>query len=434
MTTLLSFLLVLGIIIFVHEFGHFITAKAFGMRVFVFSFGFGKRLFGFQWGDTDCRVSAIPLGGYVKLEGEGDDLISEDTSQKGDGKDFNLRPRWQRFVVYLAGPFMNAVLTIAGFTALFMIGWNPDGTMQEPAVIGTVEAGSPAAGAGLRPGDEIVSVDGQALDTWEGVQIAIALRPERDLDVRVRGRDGIRELKLRTRAEGPEKIGTIGVTPLVRIGTVTAGQPAEAAGLKANDGLLAADGKPLGSFEDLVKAIQGKADQPLVLRVLRETGELDITVTPVGSRIGIASSGLARPLAFGKAVPRALVQTWRTTRQTFGMLRDLVTARISPKVSLSGPIGIAKMSGEAARTGWVAMLYLVTMLSLSVGIMNLFPLPPLDGGHLAILLGEGVARRDFSVEVKTWVMNAGAAALFLLIGLVLYSDLTKTTWFSKILP
>src|SRR5574341_125080 len=117
-----SFLFVLGIIIFVHEFGHFITAKAFGMRVFIFSFGFGKRLLGFKWGDTDCRLSLIPLGGYVKLEGEADDRLSEDTSRLGDGRDFTLRPRWQRFLVYLAGPAMNGVLTVGAFTALFVVG------------------------------------------------------------------------------------------------------------------------------------------------------------------------------------------------------------------------------------------------------------------------------------------------------------------------
>ena len=126
------FIVVLGIIIFVHEFGHFITAKAFGMRVFIFSFGFGRRLFGFKWGDTDCRVSLIPLGGYVKLEGEQDDLLSEDTSARGDSRDFVNRPRWQRFLVYLAGPFMNGVLAIAVFTALYMAGFGVDAAAVRP--------------------------------------------------------------------------------------------------------------------------------------------------------------------------------------------------------------------------------------------------------------------------------------------------------------
>ena len=137
LTNAAAFVVVLGLMIFFHEFGHFITAKAFGMRVFVFSFGFGKRLLGFKWGDTDCRVSAIPLGGYVKLEGEPEDHLSENTEQLGDGKDFTARPRWQKFLVYLAGPFMNAVLTISVLTGLFMTGSGElDATYFSPAVIG----------------------------------------------------------------------------------------------------------------------------------------------------------------------------------------------------------------------------------------------------------------------------------------------------------
>ena len=150
-----AFVFVLGVIIFVHEAGHLFVAKAFGMRVFIFSFGFGKRLFGFQWGDTDCRVSLVPLGGYVKLEGEPEDHLSEDTSQKavGDGKDFLSRPRWQRFVVYLAGPAMNVVLTMVVLTIFYMIGFMVDASRYDRPVLGAVEAGSPAEAAGLLPGD-----------------------------------------------------------------------------------------------------------------------------------------------------------------------------------------------------------------------------------------------------------------------------------------
>ncbi len=438
MSSVVGLLVVLAVIIFVHEFGHFITAKAFGMRVFIFSFGFGKRLLGFKWGDTDCRLSAIPLGGYVKLEGEADDVVSEDTSARGDGRDFTARPRWQRFAVYLAGPVMNAALTVAGFTTLFMQGWSPDGPLQDKPVIGWVRPGSPADGAGLKPADEIVAIDGQPKGTWEEAQIGILLRPDRDVVLTVRNSEGTREVRLRPRAEGPERVGAIGVTPLVRVGALTAGQPAAAAGLRQGDGLLAIDGQPLRSFDDLVTAVRGAGERSLQVRVLRDGTQLDIAVTPSGGRIGVASSGgPAQPLALLPALNRALRQTWRSTVQTGAMLRDLVTARVSPRASLTGPIGIAKLSGEAVRTSPAAVIYVITMISLSVGILNLFPLPPLDGGHLAILLGEGVLRRDFSIEVKTWIMNAGAMALFLLIGLVLYSDISKMNWpgwLTKYLP
>src|SRR5262249_55159803 len=184
MVTLAAFVFVLGIIIFVHEFGHLITAKAFGMRVFIFSFGFGKRLFGFKWGDTDIRVSAIPLGGDVKLEGEPEGHLSEDTSQRGRGRGFTSRPRWQRAVVCPAGPVMNAVLTISVLTVIHMRGFGEDPARYDRAIVGAVDPS--AAAAGIEPCDEIVSVDGEPVQNWEQAQNQILLRPERTIELKVR--------------------------------------------------------------------------------------------------------------------------------------------------------------------------------------------------------------------------------------------------------
>jgi len=436
LTTLAAFVVVLGIIIFVHEFEHLITAKAFGMRVFVFSFGFGKRLFGFKWGETDCRVSAVPLGGYVKLEGEADDLISEDTSRLGDGKDFLSRPRWQRFLVYLAGPVMNAVLTIAVLTGFYMVGFQVPGSRYDRPIVGSVDPGSPAEKAGLQPGDEIVSIDGKPLASWEEAQYHIILRPEKSLSLRVRREGAERDVAVTSEATSAERVGSIGVHPLVRVGQVVAGQPAEAAGFKAEDAILAIDGKPIREFGDILPIVGGSEGKALTFRVWRDGQVTDVPVAPrdsgQGYKVGLAPWLVVKKFGPAGALVEALRWTWEMTRQTFDVVGRLVTAQISPR-SMMGPLGIAQASGDAARGGAASLLFLVAVISLQVGILNLFPLAPLDGGHLAILAVEGAARRDMSPTVKGWIMNAGAAAIFLLIGVVLYSDFTKLAFVQRLL-
>ena len=436
LTTALAFVVVLGIIIFVHEFGHLITAKAFGMRVFIFSFGFGKRLLGFKWGDTDCRLSAIPLGGYVKLEGEPGDHLSEDTAALGDGKDFLSRPRWQRFAVYLAGPVMNAVLTITVLTGFYMVGFQVPGSRFDRPILGAVDPGSPAERAGLVPGDEILSIDGQSLPSWEEAQYHILLRPDRALALRVRHAGEERAVAVRSEATSAERVGTIGVHPLVRVGQVLPGQPAEAAGFKPRDAILAIDGQPLREFADILPIVGGSGGKRLTFRVWRDGQVTDVPVTPrdsgQGYKVGLGPWFVTKKFAPPGALAEAMRWTWDMTRQTFDVIGRLVTARISPK-TMMGPLGIAQASGDAARGGAGSLLFLVAVISLQVGILNLFPLAPLDGGHLAILAVEGASRRDMSPAVKGWIMNAGAAAIFLLIGLVLYSDISKTTLVQKLL-
>ena len=435
LTTLLSFIAVLGIIIFFHEFGHFITAKAFGMRVFIFSFGFGRRLVGFKWGDTDCRVSLIPLGGYVKLEGEPEDHISEDTAMLGDGRDFTSRPRWQRFVVYLAGPIFNGILAIGVFTGLFMIGYGVDAVLRDRPVIGVVQPASPAEAAGLLAGDEILAIDGAAKKDWEDVLVAIAIRPDRAIQLHVRRGTEEKDFVVHSNVVA-QGAGQIGVSPLVRVGPLVAGGAAERAGIKTDDGILTVAGKPVTSFGDIPALLTAQAAGPVAIRLLRDAAILDISVTPENGKIGIYNKTIERKLGVLPAIKEATAATWNLVRQTFQILGGLVTASISPKAALAGPLGIAKASGDAARSNApiAALMFLVATLSVSVGILNLFPLPPLDGGHLAVLAAESVIRRDLSLRVKTWIMNAGAMVLFLLIGLVLYSDLSKTSLLQKYLP
>jgi regulator of sigma E protease len=435
---LLSFVVVLGIIIFVHEFGHLITAKALGMRVFVFSFGFGKRLLGFKWGETDCRVSAIPLGGYVKLEGEPGDLISEDTSAMGDGKDFLSRPRWQRFLVYLAGPAMNVILTLGVLTVLYMVGIGEPATLSQSPVIGAIEKGSPAETAGLEPCDQILAIDGTPQANWGIVLYSIGIRPDADVRVRFRRGGEEREVVVHSGTTSADKVGTIGVRPLTYVQVVTEGSPAEAAGLKQGDAILRVGEQSIGDAEDVRPAVVASGGRPVVLRLYREGSIRDVRVTPLddgsGPRIGVQLGERLVVVRHGLpgAVRAAGARTLLMTRQIFEVLNRLLTGRLSPQ-AMAGPVGIAKQAGDAARLGPEVFWAFVAFLSINVGILNLFPLAPLDGGHLALLAVEGVARRDMNPTVKGWIMNAGALVIFLLIGVVLVSDVSKVGFVQRLL-
>ena len=428
-----ALIVVLGIIIFFHESGHFLLAKAFGMRVFIFSFGFGKRLFGFKRGDTDYRVSLIPLGGYVKLEGEPDDVVSEDTAPRGDGNDFTSRPRWQRLIVYFAGPAMNAVLAILTFTIIFMMGVGVPGVRYDVPTIGAIDPGSPAAAAGLEPGDTITQFDGEVAQDWEQVQIGVLMRPDRDITMEVaRGPERFQKT-VRSRVVN-ERMGDIGVFPLVRVGQVSAGSPAEAAGLKSDDGLLRVAGAPLQSFADVPAKVRAAGEQPIPFEILRGAERLTLNIAPREGRVGISEKLVIKKFGFFRALKEAGRETWDRTVQMVSLLKQLLTFRVAAKTALSGPIGIAQAAGEAARTGIVSILFLIALLSISVGVLNLFPIAPLDGGHIAVLLVEMVIRRDLSDKLKLAFLNAGFILVMALMVFIIYSDLSKLSWLSRFLP
>jgi regulator of sigma E protease len=272
-----------------------------------------------------------------------------------------------------------------------------------------------------------------ALEDWEAAQYNILIRPDSRFPVEVE-RDGRRlTLEVTSVSQEAEKVGAIGVYPLVRIGEVVPGAPASQAGLRPDDAILRIDGEVIRSFGDIPPIVTKAEGRPLELEIFRDGGSFSVAVTPRdegrGPLIGIGRKMVNMQFGFARAGLEALRWTWDMTTQTFEILHRLVTARLSTR-TMMGPIGIAEASGDAARAGAGSLAFLVAVISLQIGILNLFPMPPLDGGHLAILIGESVLRRDFSMNVKIWVMNAGAAALFLLIGLVLYSDLSKTSMFS----
>jgi regulator of sigma E protease len=333
---------------------------------------------------------------------------------------------------------MNVVLTVGVLTTLYMTGFPvDDASRYDKPVVGALEPGSPAAAAGLQPGDEIVAIDGKAQKTWEEAQTSVLLRPEQPLVLRVRRAGQEQDVPVRTGVMSKERVGTIGVYPLVRVGEVVKGGAAEAAGLRTDDGVVSIAGRPIRAFGEIPEVLKGKAGETLAFRILRDGSMVDVPVTPRNdggvARVGIAPKRMGTEFTFLSAVRESWRWTVANVRLTFRALYGLLTAQLSPK-TMMGPLGIAQASGDAARQSGAAVFFLVAVISLQIGIMNLFPLPPLDGGHLAILAGESILRRDFSVTVKGWIMNAGALVLFMLIGVVIYSDLSKTSLLGKFLP
>jgi regulator of sigma E protease len=424
LTSAAAFVFAIGVIIFVHEFGHFAVAKAFGMRVLAFSLGFGRRIWGFRRGETEYKVAALPLGGYVKLSGE------EESEASDDPRDFVNRPRWQRVLVYLAGPLMNALLSIVLIAVLFTVGIDVPALQSIPSVVGTVSAGSPAAQAGLTAGDRIVAIDGHAVERWHDVAFAVMTSIGKPLALEVE-RGGERLSLSVTPVRPPDfEFGDIGAFPkiLPRISVVNPGSPAERAGLAVGDEIRAVDGRALGSSRDLVDYITPRAGQTVVLEVLRAGARLKLPVVPEEhDGKGLIGVGLTIQQRFPPltAVAESLRFNWTLVDQSLSVIGKIFRHEVAAKSALAGPLEMAAQSGAAARSGIKDLLYLMGVISISIGLLNLFPIPVLDGGQIAILLIESVLRRDLSDGVKERVTQVGLALIVLLMVTVLWFDVSK---------
>ena len=437
MTTLLAFLFVLGVLIFVHELGHFLMARRIGVRVLTFSLGFGPKLLKVTRGDTEYCLSAIPLGGYVKMAGE-----NPQDSHTGATDEFLSKSKWQRFQVLIMGPVMNLVLAVLVMAVVLYQGAPRPLFERQPVVIATFADGSAGARAGLRIGDRIVTVDDVAVENWDEYSTAIVPRAKREVTIGfVRdGRPG--RVTVVPAGQGEYQIGNLGIQPAVRpeVVSVNKGQPADQAGLKVGDVVVAVDGTPDASYEQLLDAIKRHANQPLRLTVARAGQRQDMTVTPVqagdkaliGASFSFFETYSVKPGPF-EAVRLSVMQNWDWTRQIGQTLRGLITRSASIK-QLMGPIAIIGLSGSAAAAGWIPLFTLLAMVSLNLGLMNLLPIPVLDGGHIAILGLEGLARRDFSLRVKERLLMAGFVLVMTLMVTVIYNDLMRIEWIGKLVP
>jgi regulator of sigma E protease len=426
---ILALIVVLGVLIFIHEGGHFLAARWVGAPVTVFSFGFGRRLFGFKRGETDYRISLIPLGGYVRIHGLGPD---ESDVVGAAAAETPLLPRWQRALISIAGPAANAVSAVVFVAVAFMVGVQVPAWQDAAPEIAWVDASSPAANAGLRQGDLVLSIDGKAIRTWRELEMATLGAANRTLAIRYRrgGADG--EVMLTPESRTSYDLGYAGMAPPLpaEISGTQAGSPAERAGLRPGDRILAVNGEPVRHFYDVMRLVGRSPNRELVLTIGRGAETLTVAATPRDvdgqGKLGIPAPNptALKRLGVLAAVGEGARECIRMTRETFAVLGRMVSGRASMK-QMSGPIDIARFSGEAARTGVVAMVWLLGIISLQLAIFNVLPIPLLDGGHLALLAIEAVRRKDLSWKVKERILNVGFYLIIGLVIIVLYNDIAK---------
>jgi len=427
--------IVLGFMILIHEFGHFAAAKYFGVRVEQFAIGFGKRLLGFRRGGTDYRINILPLGGYVKMSGE-----NPMDDRTGDPGEFLSHPRWQRFVIALAGPAMNIMLAIALLTGVYMVRYEYPAVLDEPAVVGWVNADTPAEKAGIQRGDKIVRVDDISNPTWEQMEVKCALSPNQPLKFGIERNGKVMDETLTPEPVGPNQYGAMGWVPQessVVLTTVEPGMPAEKAGLRIGDQILTANGQEIPAVQALIQMLKRTKDQALEIVVLRNGQRRAFTVKPTfdhGSggqepayRIGIASNPTkVVKLNFPDALKRSLSDNKRSSFLILELLRKMVERKVSMR-QVDGPIGIGSAVGAAAREqGWTPLLLITAAISLNLGIMNLLPIPILDGGVILLLFIESLMQKEISLPIKERIYQAAFVFLVLFAVMVIYNDLVKT--------
>lgn len=431
--TIFAFLIVFGILVFVHEFGHFFMAKLVGIRVEVFSFGYGKRLFGIKKGDTDYRISLVPMGGFVKFAGEEAALEGLKPTSEPKPGDYLSAKRWQRFLVILMGPIMNIVLAIVLIAAINMTAVTVPAYQEEAPVIGWIQPGSPAETSNLRVDDLILAVNDSSTPTWNEVLTAVGTRPDREIRILIRRGDREFEVDLKTELQGSSQIeygyaGFYGKI-LTQVQAVNLNSPAEQAGLEAGDVLLNVNGEPAFYFK-FVELIESNPDVPLDFQVEREGRTVDLTVTPrregdIG-KIGIlhGPKSIIKKYGFFKAFGESFRENIRLLGALVTFLKELFAGEASTR-QLGGPIEIANLSYTFFRMGFMAMISWIAFISLQLGVVNLVPVPVFDGGQILVLTLEGIFRKDFSLRVKQVIMQIGFAMFIALLVFIVLNDVVK---------
>jgi regulator of sigma E protease len=452
LVSIVAFIVLIGVMVVVHEFGHFIVAKLCGVRVEAFSIGFGPRLFGIKYGETDYKVCLLPLGGYVKMTGEAPEQNLEapgtpvETPPADDPGSFLAHPRWQRMLIGLAGPFANFILAFVLMAFYYGVFNEGPAVEVKTTTIEWVTEGSPAAQAGLQPGDVIRHFETVDNPTWDQIYTRANLNLHQTVPVTVDRGGNTVQLSLRLPADltGDDLAGMLPqfLPGPIGVEEVMPGTPAERAGLRAGDAIQSVDGRAFHTVPALLAYLQAGQGKPVSLVVVRN----GVTQPPMVAhpakldtswKLGFATVPIPMrrdPIPLNKALDKSTTFCADNSFLIFEVLGRLVTRKVSVS-QLSGPVGIARMAGEAAEMkGWYPKFYLAGVISLNLGILNLVPFPILDGGTILLLLIESFLRRDISINVKERIYQAAFVVLMAFFAFVIFNDVTKLPFFTHMKP
>ncbi len=437
MNTIIGMILVLGVIILVHEWGHFIVARFFGVRVDVFSIGFGPRLFGIKRGATDWRVSALPLGGYVRMAGQDiTDIDSGDQKPTGAPDELLSKPRWQRALISLAGPAVNLLFPVLLLGVYYStVGIPKEISLSKPLVITGLPAAQLNDPSGLRVGDTVLSLNGTKNPTWEQAQsISLQAAQGSVLKLQVSNNGVTREVDVPSSTNPYAR--TFGYSPIPPvIGEVAIGTPADRAGLQDGDAVQAIDGQKIEHWDQFVDFVRNSGGKTLQLDVERKGTHLSLSVTPLKGvsdgaentyQVGMLPEFVSSYQHVGPidGVKAASYQTASLVTQTIGVVGKLLSGRVSVK-QLQSVVGISRTAGQAVAQGAYAVIGFMALISVNLGILNLLPIPILDGGHIVLLSLEGLRRRDFSLAFKERLIQVGLVFLLALVVYVTYNDVAR---------
>lgn len=456
---IVAFVILIGVMVVVHELGHFIVAKLCGVRVEAFSIGFGPRLLGVRYGETDYKICALPLGGYVKMTGETPDQLQEGESAEAaaaaqraadDPGSFLNHPRWQRMLIGVAGPVANFILAFVLMLFYYQFINEVPKYVVNSTTVEWVVPGSDAAKAGFKAGDVIKSFDGVQNPDWIQVGNRAQMNLNQNVPVTVEraGQNVQLSLHVPPLKKGDDEVDfdDAGILPQftpnpIGVHAVEAGTPAAKAGLQAGDKIETVDGHPFHYVSTLLAYMQAYPGKDLALGVLRNGQHLTLHATPAkldtSYKLGFEADALPYrndPLPLGKAAVQAKVFFVQNSTMIVDVLGRLFERKVAVS-QLSGPVGIARMAGEAAQTsGWLPKFGFAALISIDLGILNLMPFPILDGGLILLLIIESILRHDISMAVKERIYQAAFVVLVMFFAFIIFSDVTKLPIFNHVHP